>query len=122
MRLPIETSRMRFMVLVAAEPLLKFEEGKPREAREPRRDANGIVLHRVELAVMFDGDGDKLAVEVAGDPKVGQGEMVRVSDLTVEGWEVNGASGTKYRVGSIRSEGRGAGGQPAEKPAGGGGS
>jgi hypothetical protein len=79
------------------------------------------VLHRVQLAVMADGDGDVIRVTVRGDPKVGQGEMVRVSELTVEGWEVNGSSGTSYRAAAIRSEGRGGG--PAEKaPAAGGGS
>jgi hypothetical protein len=122
MRFPIDTSRLRFMVMVPAEVALKFEEGRPREAWQPRTDADGRVLHRVQLVAMGDGDGDIIRVQVPGDPKVGQGEMVRVSDLTVEGWEFNGQSGTSYRASAIRSEGRGAG-QPGEKPtAGGGGS
>jgi hypothetical protein len=121
MRLPVETSRLRFMVLVPAEPVLKFEEGKPRDAWEQRTDGQGRVLHRLQLAVMADGDGDVIRVQVAGDPKVGQGEMVRVSELTVEGWEVNGTSGTSYRAAAIRSEGRGGGQAAGEKPAAGGG-
>jgi hypothetical protein len=32
MRLPIDTSRLQFLVVSEAEPLRKFEEGKPREA------------------------------------------------------------------------------------------
>jgi hypothetical protein len=35
MRLPIDVARLRFMVLVPAEALLKFEAGRPREAWEP---------------------------------------------------------------------------------------
>jgi hypothetical protein len=119
MRLPIDVSRLRFMVLVPAEVALKFEEGRPREAWAPRTDADGRVLHRVQLVAMGDGDGDIIRVQVPGDPKVGQGEMVRVSELTVEGWEFNGQTGTSYRAAAIRSEGRG-GGQGADKPAGGG--
>jgi hypothetical protein len=119
MRFPIDTSRLRFMVVVPAEAVLKFEEGRPREAWEPRKDASGAVLHRLQLVAMGDGDGDIIRVQVPGDPKVGQGEMVRVSELTVEGWEFNGQSGTSYRAAAIRSEGR-SGGQATEKQAGGG--
>jgi hypothetical protein len=43
MRLPIDTSRLQFLVVSGAEPLRKFEEGKPREAWGPRVDGNGEV-------------------------------------------------------------------------------
>jgi hypothetical protein len=32
MRLPIDTSRLQFLAVAAAEPLKQFEEGKPRES------------------------------------------------------------------------------------------
>jgi hypothetical protein len=32
-RLPIDTSRLQFLVVAGAEPLKQYEEGKPREAR-----------------------------------------------------------------------------------------
>jgi hypothetical protein len=32
MRLPIDTSRLKFLAVAPAEPLRKYEEGKPREA------------------------------------------------------------------------------------------
>ena len=38
MRLPIDTSRLKFLVVAAAEPLRQYEEGKPREAWAPRTD------------------------------------------------------------------------------------
>ncbi len=41
MRLPIDTSRLQFLAVAGAEPLKKFEEGKPREAWGPRVDTNG---------------------------------------------------------------------------------
>ena len=43
-RLPIDTSRLKFLVVAAAEPLRQYEEGKPRESWAPRTDVNGEVL------------------------------------------------------------------------------
>jgi hypothetical protein len=44
MRFPVDASRLRFMVVAAAEELRQFEEGRPREAWARRMDANGKVL------------------------------------------------------------------------------
>ncbi|MCA1678838.1 MAG: hypothetical protein LC777_07785 [Actinobacteria bacterium] len=49
---------------------------------------------------------------VPGDPKVGQGEMVRLQDMTIQPWEMDGRSGMTFRAAVIRSDGRG---QAAEK-------
>ena len=38
MRFPIDTGRLQFLVVAGAEPLKKFEDGKPREAWAPRVD------------------------------------------------------------------------------------
>jgi hypothetical protein len=111
-RFPIDTSRLKFLVVAVAEELRQFEEGKPREAWARRTDANGEVLCRVQLVALGDGDAEIIRVTVPGDPKVGQGEMVRVAGLTSQGWEMDGRSGTTYRAESIRSEGRG---QAADK-------
>jgi hypothetical protein len=105
LRLPIDTSRLKFLVVAPAEELRQFEEGKPREAWAARVDANGDVLWRVQIVVLGDGDAEIIRVTVAGDPKVGQGEMVRVEGMTSQGWEMDGRSGTTYRAMSIRSEG-----------------
>ena len=43
-RLPIDTSRLQFLVVAAAEPLRKYEDGKPRESWAPRVDENGYGL------------------------------------------------------------------------------
>src|SRR3978361_367872 len=107
MRFPIDTSRLRFLVVAAAEELRQFEEGKPRELWAARTDANGDVLWRVQVVALGDGDAEIIRVTVPGDPKVGQGEMVRVQDMTVQGWEMDGRSGMTYRAGAMRSEGRG---------------
>jgi hypothetical protein len=116
-RFPIDTSRLKFLVVAPAEELRQFEEGKPREAWARRTDANGEVLWRVQVVALGDGDAEIIRLTVAGDPKVGQGEMVRVTGMTQQAWEMDGRSGQTYRAESIRSEGR----QVAEKAAGSGG-
>src|SRR5918997_435862 len=67
-RLPIDTSRLKFLVVAPAEPLRQYEEGKPREAWAPRTDVNGEVLWRVQLVALGDGEAEIIRVAVPGDP------------------------------------------------------
>jgi hypothetical protein len=115
MRLPIDTSRLQFLVVAPAEPLRQYEEGKPREAWAPRTDVNGEILWRVQLVALGDGEAEIIRVAVPGDPDVSQGEMVRVDGLTAQAWEMEGRSGMAFRASAIRSNsGRaGAGGEKA---------
>jgi hypothetical protein len=101
-RLPIDTSRLKFLVVAEAEPLRQFEEGKPRESWAPRTDTNGEVLWRVELVALGDGEAEIIRVAVPGDPKVAQGEMVAVDGLTAQAWEMDGRSGMAFRARSMR--------------------
>ena len=103
MRLPIDTSRLKFLVVAPAEPLKQYEEGKPREAWAPRVDVNGEVLWRVQLVALGDGEAEIIRVAVPGDPKVAQGEMVRVDGLTAQAWEMEGRSGMAFRAAAIHS-------------------
>jgi hypothetical protein len=104
MRLPIDTSRLQFLVVAAAEPLRQYEEGKPREAWAPRTDANGEVLWRAQLVALGDGEAEIIRVAVPGDPKVSQGEMVRVDGLTAQPWEMEGRSGMAFRCQAIQAD------------------
>src|ERR1700754_339486 len=103
MRLPIDTSRLQFLVVAAAEPLKKFEDGKPREAWAPRVDTNGEALWRLQVVALGDGEADIIRVAVPGDPNVSQGEMVRVEGLTAQAWEMEGRNGMAFRATAIRS-------------------
>ena len=103
MRLPIDTSRLKFLVVAEAEPLRQYEEGKPREAWAPRTDVNGEVLWRVQLVALGNGEAEIIRVAVPGDPKVAQGEMVSVDALTAQAWEMDGRSGMAFRAQAIGS-------------------
>src|SRR5688500_6589138 len=105
MRLPIDTSRLKFLVVAPAEPLRQYEEGKPREAWAPRTDVNGEVLWRAQLVALGDGEAEIIRVAVPGDPNVSQGEMVRVEGMTAQAWEMEGRSGMAFRAQAIRSTG-----------------
>jgi len=103
MRLPIDTSRLQFLVAVPAEQLLQFEEGKPRHAWAPRTDANGEILWRIQLVALGDGEADIIRVSVPGDPKLSQGELVRVEGMTAQAWDMDGRSGMAFRANAVRS-------------------
>src|SRR4051812_26855331 len=103
MRLPIDTSRLRFLAVAAAEPLKQFEEGKPRESWAPRVDGNGEVLWRVQLVALGDGEAEIIRVAVPGDPAVSPGDMLRVEGMTAQAWEMDGRSGRAFRAPAIGS-------------------
>ena len=114
MRFPIDTSRLKFLVVAEAEPLRQFEEGKPRESWAPRTDNNGEVLWRAQLAALGEGGAEIIRVAVPGDPKVAEGEAVAVEGLTAQAWELpDGRSGMSFRARAIRSAARGAGAEKA---------
>ena len=103
MRLPIDTSRLKFLVVAPAEPLRQYEEGKPRESWAPRTDVNGEVLWRVQMVALGDGEAEIIRVAVPGDPNVAQGEMVVLEGLTAQAWEMDGRSGMAFRAQLIKS-------------------
>src|SRR3982751_3206593 len=103
MRLPSDTSRLKFLVVAPAEPLRQYEEGKPREAWAPRTDVNGEVLWRVQLVALGDGEAEIIRVAVPGDPNVAQGEVATLEGLTAQAWEMDGRSGTAFRAQAIKS-------------------
>jgi hypothetical protein len=118
MRLPIDAGRLRFLVVGEAEPVRKFEEGKPREAWAPRVDDNGELLWRVQLVAFGDGGADILRVIVSGDPGVKEGELVRVDGMTAQAWEMDGRSGMSFRATAIHSaQASGSRGSGTEKAA-----
>ena len=103
MRLPIDTSRLQFLVVSAAEPLKKFEDGKPRDAWAPRTDENGEILWRLQVVALGDGEAEIIRISVPGELAVKQGEMVGVEGMTAQAWEMDGRSGMAFRAVAIRS-------------------
>lgn len=106
MRLPIDTKGLRFRAVAPAERLMRFEEGKPREAWQPRADREtGEILYAVQLVVMGSGEAEVIRVTVAGEPKVQEDQAVEIQGLTALPWEMEGRSGVSFRAEQIRVQG-----------------
>ncbi len=101
MRFPIDTSRLRFVVVAAGEPLRRYEEGKPREAWALRTDDDGAVLWRLPLVALGDQAGEVLHVRVPGDPELAEGALVTVEGLVAQTWKLDGRTGVSLSARAI---------------------
>ncbi len=111
MRLPVNTAAMVFIAMSRPEPVMDFT------TRQPRTDQAGAPLYTVQVAAMFEDQGEILAVKVAGQPAgIGQGVRVELAGLVAAPWEMGDRSGIAYRAASIRPASD-KGGERAARPA-----
>ena len=97
MRLPVDTSAMTLVAMAPPEPVVDFATG------QPKADQAGRPLYTVQVAAMFDGQGEVLAVKVAGQPAgISAGLPVQVEGLVAQPWELEGRSGIAWRASAIR--------------------
>ena len=97
MRLMLETSKATFTVSKAAEPKMDQTQGRQRVHRQ-----SGSPEWVVEMFALDPSGGDVIRVTVAGEqPRVTQGQPVRVDGLEAIAWSNNGRSGVAYRAESI---------------------
>ncbi len=97
MRLPVDTSAMVLVAMAAPEPVVDFT------TRQPKADANGQPLYTVQVAAMFEDQGEVLAVKVAGPPTgISPGQPVEVAGLVAQPWALGERSGVSYRAAAIR--------------------
>ncbi len=98
MRLPIDTTEMKFLAVTAPERVLDFD------TKQPKADADGQPLYGIRL-VALNGDGSEIiSVKLGGAPiGVSAGEFVNVTGLVASPWENNGRSGISFRADKIES-------------------
>jgi hypothetical protein len=88
-RHPVDTRAMTLVAMATPEPVVDFATGKP------KADAAGQPLYTVQVAAMFEGQGEVLAVKVAGQPAgITPGLPVQVEGLIAQPWELEGRSGS----------------------------
>jgi hypothetical protein len=77
--------------------------------RQPKADPNGQPLYTVQVAAMYEDQGEVLAVKVAGHPTgISPGMAVEVGGLVAQPWALGERSGISYRAASIRpADGKG---------------
>jgi hypothetical protein len=96
-RLPVDTSAITLVAMAPPEPVVDFA------TRAPKADASGLPLYTVQVAAMFQDQGEVLAVKVAGEPAgITAGLPVQISGLVAQPWELGDRSGISYRATSIR--------------------
>ena len=110
MRLPVDTSAMTLVAMAPPEPVVDFT------TRAPKADANGLPLFTVQVAAMFQDQGEVLAVKVAGEPAgISAGAPVQISGQVAQPWELGDRSGISYRAASIRPVDGAKGGERATR-------
>ena len=97
LRLPIDTSELRFVATTSPEPVVDFT------TRAPKADENGEPLFVVQLvALAVEGGGELITVKTAGSPKnVTPGTFVTVTDLVATPWSMNDRSGVSFKAGAV---------------------
>ena len=96
MRLPSDTTSVKFAAAGPAEPVLDYE------TRAPKLDENGVALFNVPLFAAGTGVKDSITVKVAGEPKgLGEFTPVKVTNLMATTWEVGSNHGVSFRADRI---------------------
>ena len=99
MRLPIDTSAVRFTCAGAPEALSDFNDPD-----KPAVDESGQRIYRVALLAVGDGPGEVITVKVAGEPQgLVPAAPAKVTGLSVQPWSSknSGRSGVTYWAATI---------------------
>jgi hypothetical protein len=109
-RLPVDTAAMTLVAMAAPEPVVDFA------TRQPKADQGGQPLYTVQVAAMFEDQGEVLAVKVAGEPAgIAPGLPVQVAGLVAQPWALGDRSGIAYRAAAIRPADGAKGGERAAR-------
>ena len=97
MRLPIDTSSLTFMCAAPARPVTDFE------TKQHKADmTTGELLYNLQVVALDEWGAEVIQVKVAGDPKVGQGAMLKLHGLVATPWSMGDRSGVSFRVDASR--------------------
>src|SRR3954469_8196355 len=105
MRLPIDITGMTFMCAAPARPVTDFE------TKQQKADlSTGELLYNLQVVALDEEGAQIITVRVAGDPKVGQGAMLKLEGLVAMPWSMGDRSGVAFRANRVVSLDGGAGG------------
>jgi hypothetical protein len=99
-RLPIDTSQLTFMCAAPARPVTDFE------TKQHKADlTTGELLYNVQVVALDSEGAEVIQLKVAGDPKVGQGAMLKLEGLVALPWSMGERSGVSFRANKIETNG-----------------
>ena len=97
MKLLLKDEKYTFTVTKAAEPRTEYGSGQQKMNR-----ATKLPEWTVEVLALDSERGEVIRVTVTGDqPKVNQGQTVRIEELEAIPWAHNGRDGVAYRAAAI---------------------
>ena len=100
MRLPSDTSALTFMCAAPARPVTDFE------TKQHKADTTtGELLYNLQVVALDDWGAEVIQLKVAGDPKVGQGAMLKLHGLVATPWSMGERSGVSFRVDRVEGQG-----------------
>ena len=106
MRLPIDTSSLTFMCAAPARPVTDFE------TKQHKADvATGELLYNLQVVALDSEGAEVIQLKVAGDPKVGQGAMLKLAGLVALPWSMGDRAGVSFRANKIETVGVAGGSQ-----------
>lgn len=98
MRLPIDTTAVRFVSAGAAEVDVDFA------TKAAKTDETGRTIYKVNLFAVGAGGHDIVTVKVAGEPKgLGEFTPVRVHGLIASTWQMDNRYGVSFRASAIEA-------------------
>ena len=96
MKLPIDTSALKFASGGAPKPIVDFG------TKMPKLDENGVPMFQVTLFTITSDGEENLKVKVSGEPKgLTPFGIVKITNLMAQTWEVNDQHGVSFRADAI---------------------
>lgn len=102
MLLPIDTSRLQFLVAAPAERIGLAGQGGQQHARGSGTNATQETVWRVALVALHDREAQVIRVALPDDPKVQRGEMATVEGLGASVGRTSSRSGARFYATAIR--------------------
>src|SRR5579863_2616856 len=98
MELPIDITKLTFIVGGPPEPVLDFDTGAQ------RKSPDGAPLFQVDMMVTGRGRPEVVRVRTAKEPKgLAQGAVVTPAGLVIIPWSRNGKNGVSYNAASVEA-------------------
>src|SRR5215217_5956762 len=94
------------MCAAPARPVTDFE------TKQHKADlTTGELLYNVQVVALDSEGAEVIQLKVAGDPKVGQGAMLKLQGLVALPWSMGERSGVSFRANKVASIGAAGGAQ-----------
>jgi hypothetical protein len=98
MKLKVDTSGLRLVLVGGPDPVLDFG------TKDPRTDEAGVPLFAVKVVALGEESPEVFTVKVPGEPQgVVLGSIVELRELIAQPWSIGDKSGVAFRAAGVVS-------------------